>query len=175
MTRTFPVLLVAVWLASSTSVTHAQAPSAETSCNAALLTAGAITARDLQVSSPSFPASRCLGVNVGPLEIAPPVPVPGATACEVAVLHRRTIVRTELCGNDVHFEPIVEIGVVVLRRSGTRWIRIARGRLDVEIASTAVIEARDTDADGRAELVLDGRLVLAIQRRRVSVLRTLAR
>jgi hypothetical protein len=51
-----------------------------------------------------------------------------------------------------------------------RWIRIARGRLDVEIASTALIEARDTDGNGRAELVLDG-----LQRRRVSVLRTLAR
>jgi hypothetical protein len=153
-------------------VASAQTPSGNASCDPSWLVAGAVSAQHLAVTTPAFPASRCVGVNIGPLEIAAPVAVPDASTCEVAVLHRRVIVQSELCGNDVHFEPIVQVGVVVLRRRGDAWTRIASGMLDVEIPSSATIAARDTDADGHAELVLDGRLVLAIERRRVRVLRT---
>ncbi len=144
-------------------------------CDPAWLAPGAITSRALAVPTPSFPASRCLGVHVGALEIGAPTVISEATSCEVAVLHRREIRRAELCGNDVHFEPIVEVGVVVLRRRGARWTRIASGRIDAVVSGLDALSTRDTDGDGHAELVLDGRLVLAIERRRVVVLRTISR
>lgn len=160
---------LAVVIGTTTAGARAQAPA--TTCEVSWLAEGSVSARHLAVTSPAFPASRCLGVHVGSLEIAAPLAMPHASTCEVAVLHRRVITRTELCGNDVHFDPIVQVGVVILARRGDGWTRRASGMLDVEITPTARLTARDTDGDGHDELVLDGRFVLAIDRRRVRIAR----
>jgi hypothetical protein len=115
-----------------------------------------------------------MGVHVGELQVGPAVVLDDAGVCEVALAHRREIRRTELCGYDVFFEPIVETGVVVLRRRGDGWTRVAAGRFDdVSGALETLLTSRDTDGDGRVELVLHERLVLVVQRRRVVVQRTL--
>ena len=54
------------------------------------------------------------------------VSLPGAS-CALAVTFRHTIMRSETCGYDVHYEPLELTGVAILRRSGRRFRTVAAG------------------------------------------------
>ncbi|MBK6575883.1 MAG: hypothetical protein IPG17_06765 [Sandaracinaceae bacterium] len=107
-----------------------RAGTAQAPCDrdALLAAAATLTPRDVRVPPHGERSRRCLRVSDGGVVLGTPVAVslPGA-ACALAVTFRHTIVRSETCGYDVHYEPLELTGVAILRRSGRRFRTVAAG------------------------------------------------
>jgi len=141
------------------------ATTAQAACDRAALLAAAstLTASDVRVPRHSERSSECLRVSDGGVVLGVPVAVslPGAS-CALAVTFKHTIVRSETCGYDVHYEPLELTGVALLRRSGRRFRTITAGHFPMQDLGALRVNPDGTSMllQGQGLVLRRGRLVL---------------
>lgn len=132
-------------------------PRSASACDEEAVRRAAERVRPAQVAGPRPRAqsSRCVSVSVLGPELGPPSlgTFVRAACTSVAFAYRWTVVRTETCGNDVHFDPEHVGGVVVLELSGSRLRVRARGSIGPELLESLELgPPSDEDGDGRQEI-----------------------
>lgn len=139
--------------------------SAQATCDHAALLAAAptLTASDVRVPPHGERSGQCLRVGDGGVVLGTPMAVslPGAS-CALAVTFRHTIVRSETCGYDVHYEPLELTGVALVRRTGRGFRTITAAHLPMrDLGGLSASEDGTSMVLEGQELVLRrGRLVL---------------